>query len=79
MGLLLFPSFFCELICYIISPNAGVCWYPLKNNTGSLSEGADVSVSFFCVVSGSPDMGACRAESDPKKAVFKIRSVKRIW
>ena len=21
---------------------AGVCWYPLKNYTGSLSEGADV-------------------------------------
>ena len=41
-GLLLFPSFFCELICDFISPNAGVCWYPLKYNTGSLSEGADV-------------------------------------
>ena len=40
-GLLLFPSFLCELICYFISPNAGVCWYSLKNNTGSLSEGAD--------------------------------------
>ena len=38
--MLLFSSFFCELICYFISPD--VCWYPLKNNTGSLSEGADV-------------------------------------
>ena len=42
MGLLLLSSFFCKLICYFISPNAGVCWYPLKNNTGSLSKGADV-------------------------------------
>ena len=41
-GLLLFPSFFCELICYFISPNAGVCRYPLKSNTGSQSEGAGV-------------------------------------
>ena len=41
-GLLLFPFFFCELICHFISPNAGVCWYPLKNYTGSLSEGVDV-------------------------------------
>ena len=37
-GLLLFPSIF----CFFISPNAGVCWYPLKNYTGSLCEGADV-------------------------------------
>ena len=42
MGLLLFASFFCELICYFISPNASVCLYPLENNTGRLSEGADV-------------------------------------
>ena len=41
MGLLFSPSFFCELICHFISPNAGVCWYPLKNYLGSLSEGAD--------------------------------------
>ena len=41
-GLLFFPSFFCELIRHFISPNAGVCWYPLKNYTGSLSEGVDV-------------------------------------
>ena len=41
-GLLLFHSFFCKLICYFISPNADVCWYPLKNNTGSLSKGANV-------------------------------------
>ena len=34
-GLLFFPSFFCELICHFISPNAGVCWYPLKNYIGS--------------------------------------------
>ena len=27
-GLLFFPSFFCELICHFISPNAGVCWHP---------------------------------------------------
>ena len=26
-GLLLFPFFFCELICYFISPNASMCWY----------------------------------------------------
>ena len=38
----LFPSIFCELICYFISPNGSVCLYPLKNNTGRLSEGADV-------------------------------------
>ena len=31
-------DFFCELICYFISPNASVCWYPLKNNAGRLSE-----------------------------------------
>ena len=30
MGVALFPSFFCELICHFISPNAGVCWYPLR-------------------------------------------------
>ena len=42
MGVAPFPSFFCDLICYFISPNAGVYWYPLKNNTGSLSEDADV-------------------------------------
>ena len=42
--LLLFASFFCELICYFISHNADVCWYPLKNNIGRLSEGVDV----FC-------------------------------
>ena len=41
-GLLFSPSFFCELICHFISPNAGVCWYPLKNYIGSLSEGVDV-------------------------------------
>ena len=41
-GLLFFPSFFCELICHFISPNASVCWYPLKNYLGSLSEGVDV-------------------------------------
>ena len=41
-GLLFFPSFVCELICHFISPNAGVCWYPLKNYIGSLSEGVDV-------------------------------------
>ena len=41
-GLLLFPSFFCKLICHFISPTAGVYWYPLKNYTVSLSEGADV-------------------------------------
>ena len=41
-GVLLFPSFFCELICYFVSPNADVCWYPLKNNTGRLSKYADV-------------------------------------
>ena len=41
-GLLFFPSFFCELICHFVSPNAGVCWYPLKNYIGSLSEGVDV-------------------------------------
>ena len=35
-------SFFCELICYSISTDASVCWYPLKNNTGRLSEVADV-------------------------------------
>ena len=42
MGVAPFPFLFCELICYFVSPNAGVCWYPLKNNTGSLSEDADV-------------------------------------
>ena len=41
MGFALFP-FFCELICHFISRNAGVCWYPLKNYIGSLSEGVDV-------------------------------------
>ena len=46
-GLLFFPSFFCELICHFISPNAGVCWYPLKNYTCSLSEGADVLCELF--------------------------------
>ena len=40
--LLFFPSFFCELICHFISPNAGVCWYPLKNYISSLSEGVGV-------------------------------------
>ena len=46
-----------------------MCWYPLKNNTGSLSEGADVLfVSFSCVVS---DMRACRAESESvRKTAF---------
>ena len=43
MGVAPYP-FFCELICYFISPNASACWYPLKNNSDSLSEGADV----FC-------------------------------
>ena len=29
------------------------------------------SVSFFCVVSGSPDMRACRADSEPvRKTAF---------
>ena len=37
-GLLLFLSF-CELICYFISCNASVYCYPLKNNSGRLSEG----------------------------------------
>ena len=50
MVLLLFPSFFCELICYFISANASVCWYPLKNNTGSLSEDADVLYELFFAV-----------------------------
>ena len=48
-GLLLFPSFSYELICHFISPNAGVCWYPLKNYTGSLSEGADVLCELLCL------------------------------
>ena len=38
-GVLLFPSFFCKLIRYFISPDAGVCCYPLKNNTDRLGEG----------------------------------------
>ena len=42
MGVAPFPSFFCELICHFISPNAGVCWCPLKSYTGSLSKGANV-------------------------------------
>ena len=52
MGLLLFPSLFCKLICFFISPCARVCWYPLKNNTDRLSEGADVLCELLlcCVV-----------------------------
>ena len=46
-GILLSPSFFCELICHFISPNASVRWYPLKYNTGSLSKGADVLCEFL--------------------------------
>ena len=46
-GLLFFPSFFCELICHFISSNVGVCWYPLENYIGSLSEGVMFSVSFL--------------------------------
>ena len=48
-----------------------MCWYPLKNNTGSLSDGADVLCELLCVVSGSPDMRACRAESESvRKTAF---------
>ena len=42
MGVAPFPFLLLRVICYFIFPNAGVCWYPLKNYTGSLSEGADV-------------------------------------
>ena len=71
MGVALFPSFFCELICNFISPNAGVCWYPLKNYIGSLSEGVDVLCELLFVVSGSPDMRACRADNESvRKTAF---------
>ena len=49
--LLFFPSFFCELICHFISPNAGVCWYLLKNYIGSLSEGVDVLCELLVLIS----------------------------
>ena len=46
-------------------------WYPLENYTGSLSEGADVSCELLLVVSGSPDMRACRADSESvRKTAF---------
>ena len=51
MGVAPFP-FLLTLVCYSISPNASVCWYPLKNNTDSLSEGADILYELVlrCVV-----------------------------
>ena len=58
-GLLFFPSFFRELICHFISPNAGVCWYSLKNYIGSLSEGVDV----LCELLLSQCFGAHKTKS----------------
>ena len=68
IGVAPFP--FLLLICYFISPNAGVRWYPLKNNTVR-ARVLMFSVSFFCVVSGSPDMRACRTASESvRKTAF---------
>ena len=71
-GLLLFPSFVCKLICCFISPNAGVCWYPQKKNTGRLGEGPDVLHEFFfSFLSRSTDTIACRANSESvRKTAF---------
>ena len=42
MGVASFPFLLLRADLPFHFPNAGVCWYPLKNYTGSLSEGADV-------------------------------------
>ena len=55
--MLLFPSVFCEQICYFISHNTGVFWYSLKDNTGRLSEGVDaLRASCDCHASGQLNM-----------------------
>ena len=36
-----------KLICCYISPDADVCWYPLKKNAGSLCGDADVLCELF--------------------------------
>ena len=40
-----------------------MCLYPLKNNTGSLSEGADVPCELLLRYVKLPDMGAYMTES----------------
>ena len=63
-GLLLFPSFFCELICYFISLMpvcTGIHW---RTTQVVWARVLMFSVSFFCIVSGSPDMRACRVDSE---------------
>ena len=45
-------------------------WYPLEKNTGRLGEGADVICKPFSIVSGSPDMRTCRADTKSVRKTF---------
>ena len=72
--LLLFPSVFCKLICYfflsfsLMSVCAGIHW---RITQAALARVLMFPVSFFCLVSGSPDMRACRAASEAvRKTAF---------
>ena len=72
--------FFDEMIYYFNPLNAGVCWYPLKNNTDRLARVLMSSVSFFCVPAGLPGMKVCRVDSESaRKTVFFSSLPTKCW
>ena len=59
-----------------------MCWYPLKNNTGSLREGADLLCELLLRCVRFTRLGACRADSESVRKtafIFVMCSTQKCW
>ena len=71
MGAAPLSFLFGEMICYFKSLKAVCVGIHLRTIEVDLARVLMFSVSFFCVLPGSPDMRACRADSESvRKTAF---------